>query len=194
MIRTRARVFIQAAAVLLVGVGLAHGQTQPSVATLLPEIVADAAVITAGATGDHRDHFVPAPGSLAPLYELNRVLAVQAGGFALGPSSLAATVASSDGRLLQAAGGGADTAFTLGAGRMSLAVGYQATTFDTLDGLDLRASDMNLYLPHTGVTGTPSDRDLMQQVVSLRLNRKVVSIAWTYGMGDRADVGVVLPI
>jgi hypothetical protein len=34
----------------------------------------------------------------------------------------------------------------------------------------------------------------MQQVLSLRLNRKVFSFAWTYGMSDRADIGVILPI
>ncbi len=34
----------------------------------------------------------------------------------------------------------------------------------------------------------------MQQVVSVRLNRKVVSVALTYGLGDRMDIGVVLPI
>jgi hypothetical protein len=175
--------------------GPASAQQTTSVAQLLPNLAAEAAVITSGATGDHRNHFVPDQSALAALFELNRVVALQTGGFPFGPSSLAASAPASDGRLFPAAGGSAaDSAFTLGGGRMSLAVGYQATTFDTLDGLDLRASDINLFLPHADATGTVSDRDMMQQVVSLRLNRKVVSVALTYGLGDRADVGVIVRI
>ena len=91
-------------------------------------------------------------------------------------------------------GSAAPGAFTLGDGRMALAFGYQATTFDTIDGLDLRGSDINLFIPHTAATGTVSDRDLMQQVVSLRLNRKVFSFALSYGLGNRVDVGVIVPL
>lgn len=192
---TRTRSIFVTAVLLTAGVVPASAQQSTSVAQLLPALAADAAVVTAGATGDHRDHFAPDPSSLAGLYQLNRVLALQTGGFPFGPSSLAASALTSDGRSLPTAGGSAaDTALTIGGGRMALALGYQATTFDTLDGLDLRASDMNLFLPHTGVTGTASDRDMMQQVVSLRLNRKVVSVALTYGLSDRADIGVIVPI
>lgn len=191
----RTRAVVAAAGLLMASAVPALAQESTSVAQLLPTLAAEAAVITSGATGDHRNHFAPDQSALAALFELNRVVALQAGGFPFGPSSLAASTPGADGRLYPAAGGSAaDTAFTLGGGRMALAVGYQATTFDTLDGLDLRASEINLFLPHAAATGTVSDRDMMQQVVSLRLNRKVVSFALTYGMGDRVDVGVIVPI
>lgn len=191
----RTRAVLATASLLMVSALPASAQQTTTVAQLLPTLAADAAVITAGASGDHRNHFAPDPATLAGLYELNRVLALQTGGFPFGPGSFAASPLTSDGRSLPVAGGSAaDTALTIGDGRMALAFGYQATTFDTLDGLDLRASEMNLFLPHTGNTGTASDRDMMQQVASLRLNRKVFSFAWTYGLGDRADIGVIVPI
>jgi hypothetical protein len=192
---TRTRAIFVAAGLFMASTVPVSAQQSTSVAELLPSLSADAAVITAGASGDHRNHFAPDLSTLSALFELNRVVALQTGGFPFGPSSLAASTLSSDGRSLPVAGGNAaDSAFTVGGGGMTLAVGYQATTFDTLDGLDLRASEINLFLPHAPATGTVADRDILQQVVSLRLNRKVVSVALTYGMGDRTDVGVIVPI
>lgn len=191
----RTSAILAATLAALVVAPAASAQDRTSVAELLPRLSAESAVITRGASGDHRDHFVPDASVLAGLYELNRVVALQAGGFPFGPSTLAAAPVTADGRAYSTAGGsGADTAFTIGAGSMSLAIGYQATTFDTLDGIDLRSSEIHLFLPHRAVTGDASERDLMHQIVSLRLNRKVVSLALTYGLSERADIGVVLPV
>lgn len=184
------------AAVLIAATAVtASAQQTTSVANLLPSLVAEAAVINAGASGDHQQHFAPDPSALSALYELNRVVALQAGGFSFGPSAIGASMPGVDGRRAPIVGGSAAPgAFTLGDGGLALAFGYQATTFDTVDGLDLRGSDINLFIPHTAATGTASDRDLMQQVVSLRLNRKVFSFALTYGIGSRVDVGVIVPL
>ena len=191
--RTSAR-FVAAGTMVLAFAATATAQSTTPLAELLPSLSAEAAVIAPGTVGDHRGHFAPDPTTLAGVYELNRVMALQAGGFAFGPSALAAATPMAEGRSLPAAaGGGAETALTIGAGNWAFALGYQATTFDTLDDIDLRASDMNLFLPHAAVTGTAADRDLMQQVVSLRLNRKVASLALTYGLSDRVDLGVIVP-
>jgi hypothetical protein len=175
------RAIVVAAGLLMTAAVPAAAQQSTSVAEL--------------ATGDHRNHFAPAPASLAGLHELNRLLALQIGSFPFGPSSLAASTPTSDRRMLPIAGGSAaDAALTLGRGRLALAVGYQATTFDKHDGLDLRGSELVIFLPHTGVTGTAADRDMMQQIASLRLNRKVATLALTYGLSSRADIGVILPL
>lgn len=185
------RTFITAAGMLVLATGTASGQSGPSVAELLPTLVEQAAVIAPGPAGeDHSRHFLPDEATLAPLRELNRVLAVQVGAFPVGPVTLAATPAGAE----EGHHSVSDvSAFTVGNNRLTLGVGYQATTFATLDDLDLRSSEINLYLPHrAGVD--ESDRDMMRQVASIRLNRKVASFALTYGLSDRADIGVVVPV
>src|SRR5690606_6360463 len=74
------RTFITAAGMLVLATGTASGQSGPSVAELLPTLVEQAAVIAPGPAGeDHSRHFLPDEATLAPLRELNRVLAVQVG-------------------------------------------------------------------------------------------------------------------
>ena len=87
----RTRTVFVAAGLLMACAGPASAQETTSVAQLLPNLAAEAAVITSGATGDHRNHFVPDQSALAALFELNRVVALQTGGFPFGPSSLAAS-------------------------------------------------------------------------------------------------------
>lgn len=191
----RTSVTFLSAGLLLTGAVSVSAQQPVPVAELLPTLVAESAVITPGASGDHSQHFTPSGSDLAALYQLHRVLALQVGAFPLGPGTLGASPSGIDGGPGPIAGGtAADTAFTLGGGRMGLSFAYQATTFDKLDGLDLRSSAVNLFIPHSGTAGDDSDRDMMQQTLSLRLNRKVFSLALTYGLADRLDIGVVLPI
>ena len=182
--------FVLAFGLLIATAGSAAAQTRPPVAELLPALVTESSVIAPGQSGDHSRHFMPDEASLASLRELNHVLAVQIGAFPTGPGTLAATAAGPDGRNHPV---GPTSAFTLGSGRLALGFGYQATTFTTLDGLDLRSSEINLYLPHQP-GGDEADRDMLRQVASIRLNRKIFSLALTYGMGERADVGVIVPI
>ena len=92
------RTFITAAGMLVLATGTASGQSGPSVAELLPTLVEQAAVIAPGPAGeDHSRHFLPDEATLAPLRELNRVLAVQVGAFPVGPVTLAATPAGAEG-------------------------------------------------------------------------------------------------
>ena len=183
-------------AVVLLAAAVPAAAQEPPVSRLVPELIASAAVIGRGETGDHREHFLPGLSTLGVIHELNRSIALQAAGFPLGPVS---PVVSSRGRsgTEQPALFGAgytQTAFGLGPKRLLFSVSYQTTTFDTFDDLDLRDSPIHLYIPHAPVTGDDSDRDMLHQVVSLRLNRKTVAFALNYGVGPRIDLGVVLPV
>src|SRR5690606_25643190 len=131
-------------------------------------VLETSAIPAAGGTG-HTDHFTPDPSQLGALYELNRLFALQIGGFPTGPGTFAATVQGPEGQNYSVS----DTsALTVGRGRLTLGLGYQATTFATADGLDLRSSEINLFFPHRDVGGGIADRDMMRQVASIRLNRK----------------------
>lgn len=188
----RAAAFLAVGGVFVATAAGAHAQAL-SVAELVPALVSDSAVIAPGASGDHRQHFVPSESDLQPLYELNRVLAVGVGGFPFGPGALAASQPTAEGARVPTAGGWSDSVLTVGRGYFSLALAYQATTFDTVDNLDLRSSELNLYFPHRAITGDETERDMMAQTVSLRLNRKVSLFALTYGWENRIDVGVIVP-
>ena len=162
---------------------------------LLADLIAASAVIDAGESGNHRTHFVPGLETVGVVHALNRAIALQAASFPLGPVSAVVVSRGRTGEQEPLVGAGyTDTAFSLGASRMLFGVSYQTTTFDTFDDLDLRHNPVNLYIPHAPVTGDESDRDMMHQVVSLRLNRKVVAFSLDYGWRNRVDVGVVIPV
>jgi hypothetical protein len=180
-----------AASLLVLGAtSMASAQSGPPVAELLPAMVVETSKIPAAGGTGHTDHFTPDPSQLGALYELNRLIAVQVGSFPMGPATFATTVQGPDGQNYSVS---ETSAFTVGDGRLSLGIGYQATTFTTADDVDLRSSEINLYLPHRDTGGGVADRDMMRQVVSLRLNRKIASFALTYGVSDRTDFGVVVP-
>lgn len=194
---TRAAAICTAAVLFLAGAAPAAAQAQePPVSRLIPDLVNISAVINKGETGDHREHFVPGLSSAGVIYELNRAIALQSAGFPLGPTSAVVVSRGPTGanqpRLFGA--GYTDTAFSLGSGDLLFSVAYQTTTFEKFDDIGLRNSEMNLYIPHAPVTGDVSDRDMMRQVLSFRLNRKVISFTLGYGWRDRVDVGVVVPI
>jgi hypothetical protein len=189
-------------AALVIGVlaalspAMAGAQTtgQVPVAGLLPTLIADGSILTPGSLGNQSDHFVGAFRAIPAVAALNRTLALEVGGFPLGPTGTI-VVTNQDGvdNRPKFASGYSDGAATLGRGRRSLAVSYQDTTFESVDGLNLRASDINLFVQNRCCTGTPSDRDVLQETVSLRLHRRVTAFALGYGVNDRFDIGIVVP-
>ena len=191
---TRASVWITLAVLVLAAAAPVRAQELP-VSRLLPDLVNLSAVIDAGTSGDHSQHFVPNLTVRPVIYELNRAIALQAASFPFGPvGSVPAGLGGGAGEMRLFGAGYTGSAFSLGARRAVLSVAYQTTTFDKYDNVDLRASDMTLYLPHAAITpGDESDRDLLRQTVSYKLNRKVVSFTLDYGWGDRFDLGVVVP-
>ena len=179
---------------------LAGAQTPQHVpvAQLVPEMIASGAVLAPGSLApgnDQSNHFVAAAGANPALAGLNRTLALQVGSFPIGPTGTTVLLggdASTDGKTLFASGY-TDGAATLGRGRRSLAVSYQDTTYDSLDGLDLRGSSINLFIRSACCASTVSDRDLLQETLSLRVHRRATAFTLGYGVSDRFDIGVVVP-
>jgi hypothetical protein len=168
------------------------------VATLVPGMIASGAVLAPGSLApgnDQSNHFVSAASANPALAGLNRTLALQVGGFPIGPTGTTVLFggdSGTDGKM-QFASGYTDGAATLGKGRRSLAVSYQDTTYDWLDGLDLRGSSVNLFTRSACCAATPSDRDLLQETLSLRVHRRATAFVLGYGVTDRLDIGVVVP-
>ena len=179
---------------------LAGAQTAQHVpvAQLVPDMIASAAVIAPGSLApgnDQSNHFVAAASAIPALASLNQTLALQVGSFPIGPTGTTVLLggdSSTDGKTLFAAGY-TDGAATLGRGRRSLAVSYQDTTYDSLDGLDLRGSGINVFLRSACCASTESDRDLLQETLSLRVHRRATAFTLGYGVSDRFDIGIVVP-
>jgi hypothetical protein len=181
------------AGLLTIAAAGAAAQETP-VARLLPEMVSLAATVARGESGDHRQHFIQGLVDIPGIYDLNRAIMFQAAGFSFGPSSLVVTrrEGSPDQRLVGL--GYIGTGLSLGSTPFLFNFSYQSTTFSDFDDLELRDGQVVLYVPHAAATGEESDRDLLQQFVQIRLNRKTALFSVSRGWGSRFDTGVVLPV
>jgi hypothetical protein len=103
----------------------------------------------------------------------------------------------------------AERALTIGRERGSLGVAYQRSTYDTFEGKNLRQRDISFYIQHTDccgrvVNGVPLpdgtqvnpafEGDLIQAALALDLTTDTVVFSGTYGLTDRLDLGVAVPL
>ncbi len=97
-----------------------------------------------------------------------------------------------------------ERAATIGRKKFSLGVNYQHTSFDTFGGLDLQDGSVAFYLPHTDCCNpafpppsqlTPGfESDLIDARLTLKATIDTVAMFANYGVTDRFDVGVAIPI
>jgi hypothetical protein len=103
----------------------------------------------------------------------------------------------------------AERALTIGRERGSLGVAYQRSTYDTFEGKSLRQREINFYIQHTDCCGkvqngvqtgdesllTPAfEGDIIQAALALKLTTDTVVFSATYGLTDRLDLGVAVPL
>jgi hypothetical protein len=102
----------------------------------------------------------------------------------------------------------AERAPTLGRGRALVGVSYNTFHYTTLRGVDLK--NMHLTFTHQNVTGPACDsvvgkscdpmgvpnleNDIMPFTLALDINVSLASFVLTYGLTDRIDLGVALPV
>lgn len=165
----------------------------------------------------HGDHFVPSAvsenGSLIAF--LTGAIATSVGNLPIGATSGGTTFRFEGGvpvRTSTSAGPiFAERAQTLGQGRTIVGIGRNSFHFTSLRGVPL--DDIELIFTHENVTdstfkgcsatvggdcsqmGVPTfENDIMQFRLKLDLNVIVTNLYATYGLTDRLDVGVVLPL
>ncbi len=93
----------------------------------------------------------------------------------------------------------AERASTIGKGRVNLAASFASFDFKQLDGVDL--DSLTISLDHSKVnenTGAPFnapwDSDTIDLNLDLSIDQKVLALYGTYGLTDRWDVGVIVPL
>lgn len=94
----------------------------------------------------------------------------------------------------------AERASTVGKGRLNIGVNYSHFTFDRVDGLNLRDGDIRLVFTHQDVNNDHSnlepnvEGDVITARLFLKVRTDITAFVLTYGVTDRLDVGVAVPI
>ena len=194
--------------------------------TLLNELLLKALlsdIVLAPPTGpfaSHQAHFQPVvnPGELAPGFEINQleiplainsVIAAQLSSIPLGSSSggFAYTFDPALGTFSRQSStfgsAFAERALTAGRGRWNAGFNFQRSTYDSLEGRDLRNGDIRVYLVHQDCCGAPHEPgappspffegDLIGNSLSMKITSNTFSAFLNYGLTERIDVGIVVP-
>jgi len=169
----------------------------------------------------HEAHFLPAAAQEAAPYALNKAIVTQLSTFPLGSSSGGFTYQSDASGIPQRSSGNFGPAFTeraltIGKGKFSAGFNVQRVSFDRFEGNRLDSGDIRFSMQHnnccpgqsvsTGAGGpaplqptTDSvlwfEGDLVTvQLEELKIETTTTSLFADYGITDRLDVGVVVPI
>ena len=170
----------------------------------------------------HEAHFLPAAAQAQAPFEINKAIAAQLGTFPIGSSSGGFSFSFDPttglyNRTTQSFGPGfAERARTNGRNRFGFGINYQHLSFSKFEGIDLGNEDpsqnIGFVLQHNdccpgqnsiGVPGgspasDPKDPffegDLVEMSLSMSLKTDIVAPFVNYGISDRWDVGLVVPI
>lgn len=103
----------------------------------------------------------------------------------------------------------AERALTIGRARGSLGVGFQRSTYDTFEGENLRQRDIVFHVEHVDCCGATRggvavgdgtrlnpafEGDIIEAALALRLTTQTMVFYASYGLTDRLDFGVAVPL
>jgi hypothetical protein len=88
----------------------------------------------------------------------------------------------------------AERAVTIGRNRWSLGLNYQHVAFKSFEGKDLDSGDIRFYLSHLQETGAFFEGDVIGTALRANISADTVAIFATYGLTDRFDLGVAVPV
>jgi len=97
----------------------------------------------------------------------------------------------------------AERALTNGRGKFNFGINFQSSSFDSFEGKDLEGDELKFYLLHNdccappgnGILTTPAfEGDLIESSLSMSLKSQSVLFFLNYGITDRFDVSVVVPV
>jgi hypothetical protein len=148
----------------------------------------------------HAAHFIPGEQEKLAPYFFNQAILSQLTTFPLGSSSggfsynyspelgTFARATSSFGPAF------AERALTVGRHRLSFGANYQHSSYDTFEGKNLQNGDIKFYLTHAFVGGFFFEGDIIQTALNLQLTTNTTALFATYGVTNRLDVAVAVPI
>jgi Putative MetA-pathway of phenol degradation len=94
----------------------------------------------------------------------------------------------------------AERADTIGRGRFNLGLSYSHYTFDHINDLSLRNGGLKLVFTHIDTNADQSnfqpwfEGDVITATLFVKIQTDITAFEMTYGLGDRFDVGLAVPI
>jgi hypothetical protein len=89
----------------------------------------------------------------------------------------------------------AERAMTLGRGKASFGFSYQQSTYQKFEGKKLDDGTISFFLSHEDCCNNAFFQgDLIQEQITLDLKTRTFTISGFYGITDRLDVGVLIPV
>ena len=88
----------------------------------------------------------------------------------------------------------AERAVTLGRNKFAFGANYQHATFKSYEGKDLDSGDIRFYLTHLIATGAFFEGDVVGTSLSMDLKTDTFALFANFGVTDRLDVGLAVPI
>ena len=192
------------------------GQPRVTVSEVLPTLFGSTIVLTPTTSPDspnHAAHFKPGADQLQTPQQFNQQIVTLLATLPVGSSSGGFTYTFNPtlgtfSRSSQSFGPlFAERALTIGRDRGSLGVGFQRSTYDTFEGKNLRQRDIKFYIQHIdccGSSGTAApdgsrlspafEGDIIEAALALRLTTQTAVFYATYGLTDRLDLGVAVPL
>jgi hypothetical protein len=187
-----------------------------SLAALLPNAFAQGATMqpdSSGSGADHQTHFFAALGDQGQAaFALNKLMVLQLDTFPL-PTSSGAFVATFDPQthlfkpVSKSFGPGyAERALTNGRGHFQFGMNYQQVSFSSFEGFNLKGGSNNITyaLQHNDccppvnnppAPGNPTfEDDTITIQPTIDISSNTTSPYFSYGVNDRWDVGVVVPV
>ncbi|MFN2447582.1 MAG: transporter, partial [Vicinamibacterales bacterium] len=194
------------------------GQDRQPISQVLPTLFGSTIVLTPTGSPEfpnHAAHFTPGVDQLQTPEQFNQQIVTLLATFPVGSSSGGFTytfdpslgtfsrTSESFGPLF------AERALTIGRDRGSLGVGYQRSTYDTFEGKNLRQRDIIFHVEHTDCCGATQagaaigdgsrlnpafEGDIIEAALALRLTTQTIVFYATYGLTDRLDLGVAVPL
>jgi hypothetical protein len=209
----RIRILLAGALVIALLPGRAVAQTAP-LSGLLADLLLRSVTMTstAGIAGNpHEAHFIAAETQFRAPFEINKALVGQLGTFPNGSSSggFVFNFDTATGLFKPASQsfgpGFAERALTNGQGRVGFGLNFQRLEFSSFEGVDLQNGDFAFVLQHNdccAVAGNPLpdpedpffEGDLVKMAMSLKVKTDVFAPFVSYGLTNRWDLGVVVPV
>ncbi|HEV7693959.1 MAG TPA: transporter [Hyphomonadaceae bacterium] len=196
-----------AASALLAGLAAGTAQAQGheshrqgNVGSLISDLYGgDGISLAAGSANpafSHVAHFTQ--DSADRLADLNRVLSANIGAYSFNSAVSGVTFDFAEGQAVRSSlslgpiiG---ERAPTIGKGRVNVSTSYTHIDYSQLDGRDL--TDLTIDLSHQDIPtiDQPFEHDEIELHLRLKLKQDILTFATTYGVTERLDVGVLIPI
>jgi hypothetical protein len=150
----------------------------------------------------HEAHFLPGTDQVLTPFQFNQAIVSQLSTYPVGSSSGGFTYTFDPGLGTYSRNSSTfgpsflERALTIGKGRFNFGANYQHASFSSFEGKDLEGGTIRFYLTHQPTVTPPAffEGDLVETALDLKLKTDTFAFLANYGLTDRLDVGLAVPI